>query len=145
MEGRWGISRREWRLLAMLATQGVLSPSALARRADLDRPRTSRAISSLVAKSLAERSKAPGDARRAVLVLTDAGRRLYDEIFPQVATINAHVMEAIDDELTHALDQALERLTNQAVRLNGEIAQDVHADRRSGGSRRVRTWPEPGA
>jgi DNA-binding MarR family transcriptional regulator len=142
MEGRWGISRREWRLLALLAACGALSPSALAERAHLDRPRTSRAITSLLAKRLAERSAEPGDARRARIVLTGAGRRLYDEVFPQVAAINARVIAALDDITAQALDRALVQLTAEAIRLNGEVAQDVRADRRAGGARRVRSWAD---
>ncbi|MDE2628122.1 MAG: winged helix-turn-helix transcriptional regulator [Burkholderiales bacterium] len=138
MEGRWGISRREWRLLALLAAFGATSPSALAQRAHLDRPRTSRAIGSLVAKQLAERSAELGDARRARIVLTEAGRQLYREVFPQVAAINARVMTVLDDTAAQALDRALEQLTAHAVQLNAELARDVGADRQAGGSRRVR-------
>jgi DNA-binding MarR family transcriptional regulator len=137
MEGRWGISRREWRLLALLAAHGADSPSGLAQRANLDRPRTSRAIGSLVAKQLAERVVTPGDARRAQVALSDAGRRLFDEIFPQVAALNARVMAALDDATAQALDRALEQLTARALQLNAEVAQDVRADRRGGGSQRV--------
>lgn len=141
MEGRWGLSRREWRLLALLAAHGALAPSVLAERAQLDRPRTSRAITSLVAKGLAERAAERGDARRARIALTRAGCQIYDEIFPQVAAINARVMAVLDDAGTQGFDLALARLTAEAVRLNAEIAQDVRADRRAGGSRRVRDWP----
>lgn len=136
MEGRWGITHREWRLIALMAAQGVMSPSALAERAHLDRARTSLAIKSLVGKKLVERAPQQGDARRACLALTETGRSLFDEIFPQVAAINAKVMAAIDDLTAQALDRALSQLTAQAVQLNGEVALDVRADRRGGGSRR---------
>ena len=43
-EGRYGITRREWRMLALLAEGGVMHPSALAVQAQLDRARTSRAL-----------------------------------------------------------------------------------------------------
>jgi len=138
MEGRWGITRREWRLLALLATHGALSPSTLAERANLDRARTSRAITSLVDKKLALRAAQRGDARRASIVLSKVGQRLFDEIFPQVAAINARVVAVLDDADVEVLDRALARLTAQAVKLNGEIAQDVRADRHAGGSRRPR-------
>lgn len=138
LEGRYGIARREWRLLALLAARGALSPSALADEAHLDRPRTSRAIGTLVAKGLLERVPQPGDHRRARVALTAAGRRLFDEVFPQVAAINAELVGALDAGLQQALDQALVRLTQQAERLNAERVQDVRADRRAGGSRRVR-------
>jgi DNA-binding MarR family transcriptional regulator len=135
-EGRYGIARREWRILALLAAHGPLSPSALAERGDLDRARTSRAIGSLVAKRLAQRVAQPGDARRAVVALTESGRRLYDELFPQVVRINQQVLAALDVPLQRALDEALVRLTAHAAQLNRELALDVQADRRHGGSRR---------
>jgi len=135
-EGRYGIARREWRILALLAAHGPLSPSALADHGDLDRARTSRAIGSLVRKKLAARVAQPGDARRAVVALTESGRRLYDELFPQVARINQQVLAVLDAPLQHALDEALARLTIHAAQLNRELALDVQADRRRGGSRR---------
>src|SRR5262245_61971516 len=51
-EGRFGITRREWRLIATLASRGALGSSQLAEHAQLDRARTSRAVGSLVAKGL---------------------------------------------------------------------------------------------
>jgi len=142
MEGRWGITHREWRLVALMAAQGVMSPSALAERAHLDRARTSLAIKSLVGKKLVERAPLQGDARRASLALSEKGRRLFDEIFPRVAAINAELMAALDDATAQALDRALSQLTAQAVRLNGEVALDVRADRRAGGSRRLLGSPD---
>jgi DNA-binding MarR family transcriptional regulator len=138
LEGRYGIARREWRLLAVLAAQGPLSPSALADRAHLDRPRTSRAIGTLALKKLVERHTHRGDARRASVTLTASGRALYDTVFPQVAAINARVVAVLDDDSVRALDRALASLTDAAQRLNGELARDVKADRSAGGSRRVR-------
>ena len=58
LEGRYGIARREWRLIALLAARGPLSPSALAEAAQLDRPRTSRAAGVLLGKGLAQIGRA---------------------------------------------------------------------------------------
>ncbi len=139
LEGRYGIARREWRLLAVLATRGALSPSALATQAHLDRPRTSRAISSMVEKGLLQRVPQPGDHRRAQVTLSAQGRQLFDEIFPQVAALNAELVAELGDELLQSLDTALTVLTKRAARLNAERVQDVHANRRAGGSRRLRS------
>ena len=143
LEGRYGISRREWRLLALLATQAGLSPSAIADLAHLDRPRASRGVAVLVQKGLAHRSARAGDARHAVLGLTPAGQALYDELFPQIAALNSQVLQAVDDATVQALDQALTRLTDAATALNAEAVRDVRADRRAGGSRAARQWPAP--
>lgn len=139
-EGRYGIARREWRILALLAAHGPLSPSELAGRGDLDRARTSRAIGSLAAKRLVLRAAQRGDARRAVVTLSEAGRQLYDELFPQVVEINRRVLAALDAPLVEALDEALRRLTAHAAQLNQQLVLDSHADRRRGGSRRH--WPD---
>jgi DNA-binding MarR family transcriptional regulator len=138
LEGRYGIARREWRLLGLLAARGPLSPSTLAEEAQLDRPRTSRAIGSLVTKGLLRRQTLPGDARQARVALTEAGRELHDTILPQVAELNVAVLDAVDEPTLHALDQALVLLTERARQINLERVRDVRADRRAGGSRRVR-------
>ena len=139
LEGRYGIARREWRLLAQLAHGGPMSPSVLAERANLDRPRTSRAVGVLVAKRLVEREVQPGDARRARVALSAEGRALYDEIFPQVAALNASVVAALDDATVHALDTALHLLTERALSVNAEAVRDVQADRHRGGTHRIRS------
>lgn len=139
-EGRFGISRREWRIVALLAAHGALSPSALAEHGNLDRARTSRAITGLVGKKLVARVTQPGDRRRAQVALTAAGRRLYDEIFPEVAQINRRLVAVLDEATLVSFDNALARLSTQAVQLNRELATEVHADRRRGGSRRH--WAE---
>ena len=135
-EGRYGITRREWRILALLATHGASSPSELAAHGSLDRARTSRAIGSLAVKELVQRVARPGDARRAVVTLTERGRALYDELFPQVAQINRAMLEVLDTAQLDAFADALERLTSRAVVLNGCTATDVQADRGRSGARR---------
>lgn len=138
LEGRFGIARREWRLIGLLALHGALSPSALAREADLDRPRTSRALGVLVGKGLVTRQALPGDARQARVALTDAGQQLYREILPEVAAINRAVLEALSDAQVAQLDALLRALTARAREVNATQVRDVRADRRAGGSRRIR-------
>ncbi len=138
LEGRYGIARREWRLLALLAARGPMSPSALADEAALDRPRTSRAIGSLVAKGLLLRVAQPGDHRRAQVGLSATGQALFDEVFPRVVAINERVVSVLDAPTLATLDRALNELTLAARQVNAQTVQDVRADRRAGGSRRIR-------
>ena len=141
LEGRYGISRREWRLLALLARHGELSPSGLAEKAHLDRPRATRGVQVLVDKQLARRVPLPGDARRAMVSLTAAGQQLYDELFPQIAAINQQVVSALGDEAVAALDAALAQLTTQAEAVNQQVLRDLRADRQAGGAAKPRRWP----
>ncbi|MBT2322624.1 MarR family transcriptional regulator [Variovorax paradoxus] len=119
-EGRFGITRREWRLLATLASRGELSSSQLAEHAQLDRARTSKAVGSLVAKQLISRTHLAGDRRSVVLCLTEGGQALYDELFPLVKRINADLMSALDADDAALFDDALRRLRQRADLLAGE-------------------------
>lgn len=119
-EGRFGITRREWRLIATLASRGELSSSQLAEHAQLDRARTSKAVGSLVAKGLLSRAHPAGDRRQVLLGLTARGHGLYDELFPLVTQINAGLMEALDADAAGRLDDALRRLQARAERMAGE-------------------------
>ena len=137
-EGAFGITRREWRIVALLAeTEGILS-SDLAVRAQLDRARTSRAVTGLVAKKLVSRMPRPGDRRAVTLALTAAGRSLFEALFPQAVAINVEVLSALGDAEVALLDQLLVRLQAQADALAKapERLEGPRADRRRGGRNR---------
>lgn len=109
-EGRFGITRREWRLLATLASQGALGSSQLAAHAQLDRARTSKAVSSLVKKGMVARDKPAGDRRHVRLCLTAEGSALYAQLYPLVAAINAELLGALGAGEVALLDDMLQRL-----------------------------------
>jgi len=138
-EGRYGITRREWAVLAQLhgQPQGVL-PSVLAEHMHRDRARTSRTLTALLGKGLIQRMVLPHDRRSARVSLTPAGQALYDELMPQVQAINARILEALAPEQKQAFDAALERLHAQAQLLLAEMAPELpKADRRRGGRSRA--------
>ena len=137
-EGRYGITRREWRLIALLAAHGAMSPSELAQRAHLERARTSRHVTELVQKKLIRRVPLPEDGRRAELALTAAGQALYDELFPQSVRFNCEVLEALSPAELEAFESALEKLTTVAERVAAARPVPEKADRRHGGARKVR-------
>ena len=135
-EGRFGITRREWRVLAVLGVPGAaagLLSSQLAERAQLDRARTSRAVTSLVAKGLLDRQTQPGDRRQARVTLTPAGRALHDALFPLVCDINRELLALLDDREVAALDHALQVLQQRADQLVLRSTALPKADRRRGG------------
>jgi DNA-binding MarR family transcriptional regulator len=136
-EGRFGITRREWRILALLAQEEGLLSSQLAQRAQLDRARTSKAITSLAAKRLLERRTIPGDRRQAALALTASGRAVYDQLFPLVLEINRELLAALPDAGVQRLDAALDTLQQRADAMMAD-AELPKADRRRGAARKAR-------
>jgi DNA-binding MarR family transcriptional regulator len=140
-EGGYGVSRREWSLVGMVAVHGPMSPSELAALAHLDRPRVSRAISQLVAQGLLARGHLPNDRRRARVTITPTGQKLYEEVFPQVARINKAVLRALTPDQLAAFDQALHILTESAEELVRTTPVTVKAARHLGGRRRGQITP----
>jgi DNA-binding MarR family transcriptional regulator len=137
-EGRYGITRREWRLIALLAAHGAMSPSELARRAHLERARISRHVAELVGKDLLHRVTLAEDRRRAEVALTEAGRHLHEELFPQSVRFNNELLAALSPQELIVFDQALAKLTERADRILAARPVVEKADRRHGGARRLR-------
>ena len=121
-EGEFGITRREWRVLAQLAAHEGVQSSELARHASLDRARTSRALTGLVAKSLVERTPREGDRREVLVHLTAQGRALHAALLPRVAQINRELLSALDEGEVRQLVRFLERLQRQAEAMRADRA-----------------------
>lgn len=133
-EGGYGITRREWGLLAQLHgyPQGLL-PSELADRMHRDRARTSRTITALLGKQLIERTTLPHDRRSVRVSLTREGQALYAQLMPQIQHINSQILSVLSHDEAASLDDALERLRVQALAVQVSMSPDLpKADRRRG-------------
>lgn len=135
-EGRYGVSRREWRLVGLVAVYGTMSPSDLAERAHLDRPRVSRVLTGLVRRGLLARVGLPNDRRRARVEITPEGRQLYEEVFPQLVSQQGHLLAALTPEQLAAFDRALAVLTTLAESLARTSPVTEKAARHLGGRKR---------
>ncbi len=131
-EGQLGITWREWRLIASLRPGVSMLSSELANHAQLDRARTSRSISTLIAKGLINRQIVPSDQRKATVTLTDKGRSMYESFFPVVADLNLRLMQGLGDDALQALDLALTHIQTEAEKLQNEAGQPKANRRRSG-------------
>ena len=140
-EGRFGITRREWRLLAAAVEYGPLTSAELAATARLDLVRTSRALGTLCEKGWVARVRDARDKRIAHVMATEAGLALYRSMLPEVARLNDLLMA----DLTPAEGQQLLRLLQIVAQRGARMATDnVVADkasRRAGGTRRPPAKP----
>lgn len=127
-ESEFGVTRREWRVLAQLAREeGVLS-SQLAERAGLDRARTSRALGSLEDKGLVVRTPRPGNRREVLVHLSAAGRALYAALLPRVGAVNRELLSVLSETEARQLENLLSRLQAQAVRMDAARAGCAFTD-----------------
>lgn len=137
-EGGYGITRREWSVVAQLYENGSLPPSVLAARMHRDRARTSRTITALTRKKLVLRTTPANDRRSALVAITPAGQALYEALMPQVQAINSRILSALSPVQAAAFDEALDCLRGHAQLLAAELGPALpKANRRQGQRSRV--------
>lgn len=130
-EGRYGISRREWRLIVILSRQGPCSSSELAERARLQPGPTSKAVSQLVTKSIVTRNPVPNDRRHVVLALTARGQAIFDALHPIVEELNEQLLSALTPAERQVLDDLIGKLEQRVASWMTEV-ELPKADRRRG-------------
>src|SRR5690349_18895978 len=74
-EDRFGLSVPQWRLIAVLADEGALTPQSLCTRTVMDKVTVARAASGLLHRRLVGRIPHEDDRRSHRLVLTLTGRQ----------------------------------------------------------------------
>ena len=131
-EGEFGITRREWRVLAQLGKRGGLMSSELAELAQLDRARTSRAVTAMLAKHLIQRESRPHDRRQVTLHLSDTGRALYEAVLPRIIAIHRELVAPLTPDQATQLDAFLVLLQQQAETMQRDTDLPK-ADRHRGG------------
>ena len=116
-EARFGVTRREWGVMATVAMHEGLLSSQLAEATQLDKARTSRALSGLEAKGWVQRTPVSGDRRRVEVSLTQEGWRMYAQILPAMGSIHLDLVSVLDDDELKQLDRTLAKLQTHAQQL----------------------------
>lgn len=128
-EGQYGITRREWAVMALVGQAEEMRWSKIVEQSELDEAPLSRAISSLVTKGLVSKRRVPSQG--VWVALTASGRTLFAEFFPVTRSINLRLLEGLERADLDRLDAALNRIRMNAVAAV-EQAQLPKADRRRG-------------
>src|ERR1700692_5038286 len=94
-EHQFGIKNPQWRLLAVLADEGALTQQTLCGRTIMDKVTVMRAAQALLRRRLVKRLPNVEDGRSHRLMLTSAGRRLYERIVPLALAYEAQLLGGI--------------------------------------------------
>jgi len=131
-EGGHGVTRREWRLLLVLAQNGALSSSELAQAAQLEWGLVSKTVGRLQKKDLVTRTPKPNDRRSVLIEVTAKGMLVYQQVFPKVIDINRALLSVLSDSQRAQLDTILSLLQQRAN--NPAALEDLpKSQRRLGG------------
>jgi DNA-binding MarR family transcriptional regulator len=121
-EDRFGLSIPQWRLMAVLAEAGPLTPGAVVGRTAMDKVTVSRAAQGLLKRRLVERASHEADGRSHRLSLSGEGARLHGEIAPLALAYEAALLSGLAPGEVTAMKLLLKRLEATANRLSGEVA-----------------------
>ena len=114
----------EWRILAIVAQHGVLSPTAVGHLTTMDKVKVSRAAQSLAARALVRQTRDPRDGRGRLLRLTRKGTNTYSAIVPLARTLEATLYDSLGRGEQAALDRILTKLGARIDAIAAEIAAE---------------------
>lgn len=117
-EDQFDLKIPEWRLIAVLADEGPLTPQALCERTIMDKVTVTRAAQGLLGRSLIKREPNSSDGRSHRLLLTASGERLYEQIAPLALEYETQLLAGIDQREIKALERQLRRLEQAAGELS---------------------------
>ncbi len=118
---RFGLTIREWRIMAVLGETPDISASELAERTAIDKVAVSRAVRSLLGKGRLLRRFSVEDRRRSVLRLSKAGEKLYGEIAPMAQSYEKTLLARLSVNEQRQLNKALTRLMEVQPEVDAEI------------------------
>jgi DNA-binding MarR family transcriptional regulator len=124
-----GLGMPEWRLLAAVGRQGVLSPSEAVDRTAMDKVKVSRAAASLVGRGWLRQSRDPEDGRGRLMRLTRKGTTVFAGISPTGEEIEQALGSCISASEWTALRSALLKLINHTNNLLHQEAEAAPAGR----------------
>lgn len=111
---RFGLSIREWRIIAVLGRYPGLSAAEIVKLTAMDKVAVSRAVSRLTGSGRLERSLSDADRRRSVLVLSKEGKRLFEQISPLAKSYEERLLKCLAREDQDKLSDILDNLQRRA-------------------------------
>ncbi|MEL6569790.1 MAG: MarR family winged helix-turn-helix transcriptional regulator [Pseudomonadota bacterium] len=111
----FGLNIWQWRIMAVIGESAGLTASDVAARTAMDKVAVSRAVAALEARGLLQRQADPGDARAALLDLTEAGRAIYEQIVPLALAHERRLLDTLTGQEQQALEVLLDKLASTAA------------------------------
>lgn len=100
-----GVNEQKWRVLRVLDESGPLDQSLLAERACLQLPSLTRILQAMQDQGLVTRQTDPGDRRRSIVTITEAGLGVIEAHAAQSLALSERLEAAFGRErLDHLLD-----------------------------------------
>ena len=119
LDGTFGMSVPEWRVLLTLARHPGLTAAEITNRWAMDKMAISRAIQRLENDGHISRDRNPSDRRSYKLAMTNSGHALHQKIVPAANKRYREFVSGLSREELAGLRSSMEKLIAQAGNLRG--------------------------
>lgn len=109
---RSGINIARWRVLAVLKDNGRMNIGQIVERTIIEQPTVSRIVDQLEREGLAVRETCDEDSRFVEVMLTPAGEKAFNEIYPLASRHQEQALQGFTQKEIKALTYYLERIHN---------------------------------
>jgi DNA-binding MarR family transcriptional regulator len=106
----FGLTIPEWRVIAHAAEEAGVTQQQIGQRSRMDKVTVSRAAIALIDRGLIARAKNLSDRRSHQLMLTGAGRALYEQVAPKALELEARVFDRFDSRELAVLEKMLRKI-----------------------------------
>ncbi|AFU98170.1 MarR family winged helix-turn-helix transcriptional regulator [Simiduia agarivorans] len=106
----FGLSRNGWRVMAALAMQPGMNAREVGQFVELEKMPVSRAVKELEARGWISAGVQQQDRRASQLRLTARGRKVYEQIVPELLVREQQVMSVLSADERAALEQITGKL-----------------------------------
>ena len=114
---RFELNRQEWRVLAALGENPNMSSKQITEYSTLEKMQVSRAIKSMIKKSLIDQVNSNSDRREKRVRLSAKGTQVYQEIVPLALAREEFILSSLSVKEIKLFDDVIDRLLTKARQL----------------------------
>jgi len=113
---KFGLTVSEWRVMAVLKPNHIMSAGEIVSRSSMSNVDVSRAISRLKKSGLLQRDINGSDRRRASLHLTESGVEVFNELVPLVSELEAELLKGLSKKEIESFLSTMKKIHVNAER-----------------------------
>lgn len=117
------IKEREWRVLSMIGAEGGLTSVEVCELSGLDASTVSRAVKTLTQLELIKALKSKKDRRQALLILTESGAKIHDDIASKRLQSGQEIAACLSQKELGVFLKTLDKIEAHARELQDEEAE----------------------
>src|SRR5690606_8213452 len=123
----FGLAKQSRRALVLLPAFAPMWQKTLAKEANIDKSRASKAVASLSERGLIRRKSSDSDGRSIQLSLSEEGEQLYASAFPIALRRNNEILDVLTAQEKEQFDVIIDKLIFRT-----KILMDLHPGHKKG-------------